>query len=124
MQSAPFPIPRIEVFAGSYALEGIVLSGYHIGGLHLPGGIVLSNGALQLSARWTELDIDDDTFAFLDPDKSVNHASTWTIGANWFLNKATRLMANYEETYFDGGAANGDDRQTEKVFSTRLQLSF
>ncbi|KXK27947.1 MAG: Phosphate-selective porin O and P [Candidatus Brocadia sinica] len=81
-------------------------------------------GALQLSARWTELDIDDDTFVFLNPDMSVNHASTWTVGANWFLNKATRLMANYEETYFDGGAANGDDRQTEKVFSTRLQLSF
>ncbi len=81
-------------------------------------------GALQLSARWTELDIDDDTFAFLDPDKSVNHATTWTVGANWLLNKATRLMANYEETYFDGGAEGGGDRQTEKVFSTRLQLSF
>ena len=81
-------------------------------------------GALQLAARWTELDIDDDTFVFLDPGKSVNHASTWTVGANWFLNKATRLMDNYEETYFDGGAAGGGDRQTEKVFSTRLQLSF
>lgn len=81
-------------------------------------------GALQLATRWTELDIDDDTFGFLDPDKSVNHASTWTVGANWFLNKATRLMANYEQTYFDGGAAGGGDRQTEKVFSTRLQLSF
>lgn len=81
-------------------------------------------GALQLSARWTELDIDDDTFLFLNPDMSVNHASTWTVGANWFLNKATRFMANYEETYFDGGAVGGGDRQTEKVFSTRLQLSF
>ncbi len=81
-------------------------------------------GALQLAARWTELDIDDDTFVFLDPGKSANHASTWTVGANWFLNKATRLMANYEQTYFDGGAVGGGDRQTEKVFSTRLQLSF
>ena len=80
-------------------------------------------GALQLAARWTELDIDDDTFAFLDPDNSVNHASTWTVGANWFLNKAMRIMADYEETYFDGGAAGGD-RQTEKIFSTRFQLSF
>ena len=81
-------------------------------------------GALQLAARWTELDIDDDTFIFLDPGKSVNHASTWTVGANWFLNKATRIMADYEETYFDGGAAGGGDRQTEKVFSIRFQLSF
>lgn len=81
-------------------------------------------GALQLAARWTELDIDDDTFAFLDPNKSVNHASTWTVGANWFLNKAMRFTANYEETSFDGGAAGGGDRQTEKIFSTRFQLSF
>ena len=81
-------------------------------------------GALQLAARLTGLDIDDDTFAFLDPDNSVNHASTWTVGANWFLNRYTRIMADYEETYFDGGAANGEDRRTEKVFSTRFQLSF
>lgn len=66
----------------------------------------------------------ENTYLFLNADMSVNHASTWTVGANWFLNKAKRLMANYEETYFDGGAAGGGDRQTEKVFSTRLQLSF
>lgn len=81
-------------------------------------------GALQLATRLTELDIDDDAFVFLDPNKSMNHATTWTVGANWFLNKATRIMADYEETYFDGGAEGGGDRQTEKVFSTRFQLSF
>lgn len=81
-------------------------------------------GALQLATRWTELDIDDDTFVFLDPAKSVNKATTWTVGANWFLNRYTRIMANYEQTYFDGGAAEGKDRKTEKVFSTRFQLSF
>ena len=81
-------------------------------------------GALQLAARLTGLDIDDDTFLFLDPASSVTRATTWTVGANWFLNRYTRIMADYEETYFDGGAANGEDRRTEKVFSTRFQLSF
>jgi phosphate-selective porin OprO/OprP len=91
-------------------------------------------GAFQLAARWTELDIDDDTFAnqgtasspfiLIDPAKSVSKASTWTLGANWFLNRYTRIMADYEQTYFDGGAANKKDRQMEKVFSTRFQLSF
>lgn len=91
-------------------------------------------GALQLAARLTELDIDNDTFknhgssgspfVFLDPARSVTRATTWTLGVNWFLSKYTRIMADYEQTYFDGGAAEGKDRLTEKVFSTRFQLSF
>lgn len=87
-------------------------------------------GALQLAARWSELSIDEDTFTpvdgvqLLDPAGSIRKASSWAIGANWFLNHNTRLMADYENTHFTGGARNGGDRPAENVFSTRLQLVF
>ncbi|MGJ0491406.1 OprO/OprP family phosphate-selective porin [Methylobacter sp.] len=87
-------------------------------------------GALQLAARWSELSIDEDTFKpvngvqLLNPSNSIREASSWALGANWFLNQNTRLMADYENTHFTGGARNGGDRPAENVFSTRLQLVF
>jgi phosphate-selective porin OprO/OprP len=94
-------------------------------------------GALQLAARWSELDIDDDTFKtrlvggkpfqLLDPSKSVSQATAWALGGSWFFSRNVRLMADYEQTYFEGGAGTRTrvrDRPTEKVFSTRLQLVF
>ncbi|QSA96885.1 OprO/OprP family phosphate-selective porin [Methylococcus sp. EFPC2] len=94
-------------------------------------------GALQLAARWTELEIDKDSFKtqtvngrpfqLLDPSRSIRNATAWSLGANWYLNKFTLIRADYEQTYFDGGAgtlAHVKDRPNEKVFSTRFQLSF
>ncbi|NJD06357.1 MAG: hypothetical protein FIA97_07635, partial [Methylococcaceae bacterium] len=100
-------------------------------------------GALQLVARWSELDVDDKLFdrqtvltkssgvsyaSLLDPHKSVSHATSWAVGANWFLNRNFRVMADYEQTYFQGGAgtlkSGLHDRPTEKVFGTRFQLAF
>jgi phosphate-selective porin OprO/OprP len=86
-------------------------------------------GAFQVAARWSELAIDKDTFLkinnvqLLDPTKSVSGAQSWTVGANWFLNQNVRLMADYEHTYFNGGAAKGD-RPSEKAFAARLQFVF
>ncbi|WP_434111688.1 porin [Methylocaldum sp. GT1TLB] len=81
-------------------------------------------GAWQVAARWSELDIDDDTFVYVNPSRSVSKATAWAVGVNWFLTRNARLMADYEQTYFDGGAAGGRDRPTEKVFATRFQLVF
>jgi len=81
-------------------------------------------GALQIAARWSELSIDKSTFTFVDANKSINHASAWTVGANWFLNQSVRFMADYEQTNFTGGAAGGGNRPDEKVFATRVQLVF
>ncbi len=83
-------------------------------------------GALQLAARWTEMDIDEGTFKILDPTQSAQHATAWTIGANWYLNSYALIRADYEQTSFDGGASasKGGDRETEHVFATRFQLSY
>jgi len=81
-------------------------------------------GALQFAARWSELSIDKSSFLLLDPSKSISRASAWTVGANWFLNQNMRLMADYEQTDFTGGASGGGNRPDEKVFATRLQLVF
>lgn len=81
-------------------------------------------GALQVAARWSQLFIDKNTFTFIDPTKAVNKADSWALGLNWFLNRNAIIRADYEETYYEGGAAIGKDRPTEKVFGTRFQLAF
>jgi len=102
-------------------------------------------GAIQLAARWTEIDFDDSafrnvgtarnpTYAFTDPRSSVSHASSWALGVNWWLNNNVKIMADYEQTNFDGGASSPSatnaqttairNRETEKVFMTRFQVAF
>ena len=96
-------------------------------------------GALQLAFRWSELDIDRDLFTnygtvanprylWSDPRNSIQHATSWALGANWFLNSNVKLTANYEQTYFNGGAQTAafqvTDRPSEKVFITRFQLNY
>lgn len=95
-------------------------------------------GALQLAARWTELDIDNSVFqnygskatpfyVFSDPRQSVSKASTWSLGLNWILNNNVKIAANYDQTSFKGGAGAGNtylSRDMEKVFMTRFQFQF
>lgn len=84
-------------------------------------------GALQLVARYSELDVDNSTFVILDPSRSASKAKAWTIGANWYLNRNAIIRADYEDVAFDGGAgtaARVTDRPNEKVFATRFQLAF
>lgn len=102
-------------------------------------------GAVQLAARWTEMDFDQAAFLntgtaakpaypLADPRNSVASASSWALGVNWWLNNNVKFMADYHQTEFDGGAGVYDgqgaltsrvrDRQTEKVFMTRFQVSF
>jgi phosphate-selective porin OprO and OprP len=85
-------------------------------------------GALQLAGRWSELDVDGDTFKysglFADPAKSARKATEWALGLNWYPYTNIKLMADYSQTYFKGGAAGGKDRAMEKVFQTRFQYQF
>ncbi len=81
-------------------------------------------GALQIAARWSQLDVDSDTFLLIDPSKSARQARAWTVGANWYLNANALIRADYEQVSFDGGAAKGGNRPTEQLFATRFQLAF
>jgi len=88
-------------------------------------------GALQLAARWSELNVDSDTFKMIDPTKSARKATAGTVGANWFLNKNTLIRLDYEYVSFQGGAGtktgsiyNIANRPSEQVLSTRFQLAF
>lgn len=82
-------------------------------------------GAFEVVARYGELDADDDAFPlFADPATSASEARAWSLGLNWYLTGNFKLVANYTQTAFDGGAAGGADREDEKAFFTRAQLQF
>lgn len=84
-------------------------------------------GAWELVARYSEINLDKDsfkradgkygtdvgssvtaanagTFAYADLTKSAKSAKTWTAGVNWYLNANAKIALNYEYTTFDGGA--------------------
>lgn len=85
-------------------------------------------GAWELVARYSELNLDDDTFknangqlagenlaapttnlsAYADGSKSAKSAKTWTAGVNWYLNANAKIALNYSQTSFDGGAISGN----------------
>ncbi|MDD2769960.1 MAG: porin [Methylococcus sp.] len=104
-------------------------------------------GAWQAAARWTEISFDNNifqnvakagsttpTYAFADPRQAVQNATNWSIGVNWWLNQNVKIMADYNQTFFQGGGGVYNskgaltnevvDRATEKVFNTRVQVSF
>jgi len=84
-----------------------------------------SLGAFELVGRYGVLEVDDAAFpVFADPDVAARRAAGWSAGVNWYLNNNLKLVLNYLHTDFDGGAAGGADRETEKAVFTRLQVAF
>jgi phosphate-selective porin OprO/OprP len=92
-------------------------------------------GALQVVARYAELNVDKAAFPFFaDPKASASGAQAWSVGLNWYLNKNIRVNGSYSHTAFaGGGTATGANALTapgavtshpEDVFFTRVQLSF
>ena len=87
-----------------------------------------SAGAVQLVARIARLDIDEQAFdgglsSFADPADAVRRADTWGTGVNWRPLQGLKASLVYQQTSFDGGAADGD-RPDEKVVFLRLQQTF
>jgi len=81
-------------------------------------------GALEIAARYNWLDIDDAAFpTAADPSKSVNRARAFGVGLGWQLSRNLRAAADYEQTWFDGGA-KGANRTTEKMGIARFQVAF
>lgn len=82
-------------------------------------------GAFELVGRYGELNLDEDSFPFFaSASASARSSRAWTLGLNWYLNSNLKLVANYTEASFEGGAPGGRDREDEKSIFTRAQLSF
>jgi len=85
-------------------------------------------GAIELVARYHELDVDDDAFigganSFANPATAISKESAWGIGVNWYPWNTVKLSLNYEDTSFDGGAATGD-RDDEKALFSRFAINY
>ncbi|HJX27769.1 MAG TPA: porin [Thermoanaerobaculia bacterium] len=81
-------------------------------------------GAFELAARYSVLEVDEDTFPlFANLASSAESAESWALGLNWYLNRNLRLYLDYERTQFDGGAATGD-REDENILFSRFQIAF
>lgn len=81
-------------------------------------------GAVELTARYGELNLDNDTFPlFANPATSATKANSWGAGVNWYLNRNVKLSLNYEQTDFTGGTSAFLNKG-EKVILTRAQFSF
>lgn len=102
-------------------------------------------GAWELVARYSEINLDEDTFknpagntftgAYADLSTSAKSAKSWTAGVNWYLNTNAKIVLNYSQTSFDGGAdvgitpvnaagSNIRDRDDEKALLARFQVAF
>lgn len=83
-------------------------------------------GAFELAARYGTLTIDDAAFdnAFANINTSAREARSYGIGANWYLSSNVKVVLNYTQTDFAGGAAGGSDRNDEQAVFARLQLSY
>jgi phosphate-selective porin OprO/OprP len=79
-------------------------------------------GALELVARYQELDIDDDAFAgdatsFANPLTAITKETSYGVGLNWYPWNTVKLSINYDRTTFEGGAATGDRADEQALFS-------
>ena len=82
-------------------------------------------GAVELDGRYEKLTVVTDAFpTFADPNKSVTEGEVWGAGTTWTLSRSVKLFVDYVETKYEGGAAAGGDRETEKVIFARTQYSF
>ena len=82
-------------------------------------------GAFELVGRYSTLQVDDAAFPlFANPAVSASQANAWVLGVNWYLSSNLKLVVNYLHTNFEGGAAAGADRDSEKAVFSRLQVAF
>jgi len=80
-------------------------------------------GALEIGVRYHEIDYDDDSFPTYAGGTSVSGAKGVGICLNWAWSRMFRLMVDFEQTQFDGGAMTGD-RDDENVVVGRAQVVF
>jgi phosphate-selective porin OprO/OprP len=78
-------------------------------------------GALQVVARYAQLDVDDDLFGLgFAGAGAADKAKSFTLGVNWYPASVVKYYLNYERTDFDPGTA--PDRPAENIILFRVQL--
>jgi phosphate-selective porin OprO/OprP len=81
-------------------------------------------GAIELVARAHSLRLDEDAFPlYADPARSMQSATAYGAGVNWYLNRAVRFLMAWERTEFDA-AADAIERPAENTLIGRVQVAF
>lgn len=110
--------------AGSWALTGEDVTERGFSPRHAFEPAKGSWGGLLLSIRYGELEVDEATFPlFADPVRSARSAVNAGASLGWALNRALKLVLDYQHTTFEGGD-RARDRETEQVLLARVQLFF
>lgn len=83
-------------------------------------------GAFELTARYGYTEIDPDTFTggFASASSAAQKATSTGFGIGWYWSENLKLLADYDSTEFDGGAAAGADRRKEAFTSGRIQFRY
>ncbi len=81
-------------------------------------------GALELAIRTSQLSIDKSAFPLFASKTAAQHAQEWGVGVNWYLNRFTKLMTNYEHTDFRMASSKVTPLHSENVLMSRIQLAF
>ena len=80
-------------------------------------------GAWEVKARYSELNLDSKAFpTFAATTASVSAARAASVGVNWYLSANVKVLLDYTQTHFDGGAKGGN-RPIEDLIIGRLQLA-
>ena len=81
-------------------------------------------GALELVARYSQLDVDGDAFpTYADAASNPHRAHAYAVGVNYYPNRVFRASVQYTLTDFDGGSGSGH-KHSENALLTRFQISF
>jgi phosphate-selective porin OprO and OprP len=81
-------------------------------------------GAIELVARAQRLTVDEDAFPlYADPARSMQQATSYGAGVNWYLNRMVRVLLSYERTSFDAFGAAAE-RAAENAVIGRMQIAF
>jgi phosphate-selective porin OprO/OprP len=113
--------------SGSWVITGENVN--YKGGVKPTKDFSLKNGtwgAFELTARYGYTEIDQDAFTggFASLASSAQKATSTGFGIGWYWSENLKLLADYDATEFDGGAAAGADRRKEEFTSGRIQFRY